>query len=60
MGRGEKKKGRAGKPCPSLRSLVAALRSLVSVALSSAPAWENVAGDEIAINFAERLPCWTL
>ena len=57
MGRAEKKKGRSGKLCPSVRSLTTVLRSLVSMALFSAPAWENVTRDEVVINFEERLPC---
>jgi hypothetical protein len=60
MGRAEKKKGRTQRLCPSVRSVAAALRSLVSVALSSAPAWDNVARGEPVINREELLPCLTL
>jgi hypothetical protein len=40
---GQNKKGQSLKPCPCLWSLATALRSLASVALSSEPAWHNIA-----------------
>ncbi len=47
---GQNKKGQSLKPCPCVWSLATALRSLASVALSSEPAWHNVASESVLSN----------